>query len=69
MFIFDVRDLLHPKTATSFIDIDGFMHPHYYLRLPNMRTLARRVRKLLRLLIFSSCPAALESSAGPQPRF
>lgn len=34
-FIFDVRDPLHPKTVTSFQDMDGYMHPHSYLRLPN----------------------------------
>src|SRR6202167_274588 len=34
-FIFDVRDALHPKIATSFTDMDGYMHPHSYLRLPN----------------------------------
>lgn len=39
-FIFDVRDPLHPKTATSFTDMDGYMHPHSYLRLPNGHVLA-----------------------------
>src|SRR6202451_988132 len=34
-FIFDVRDALHPKIVTSFTDMDGYMHPHSYLRLPN----------------------------------
>src|ERR1700723_2936993 len=34
-FIFDVRDPLHPKIANSFTDMDGYMHPHSYLRLPN----------------------------------
>jgi hypothetical protein len=34
-FIFDVRDPLHPKVATSFTDMDGYMHPHSFLRLPN----------------------------------
>src|ERR1700691_3313443 len=34
-FIFDVRDALHPRIATSFTDMDGYMHPHSYLRLPN----------------------------------
>src|SRR5271170_7044366 len=34
-FIFDVRDPLHPKIVTSFTDMDGYMHPHSYLRLPN----------------------------------
>ena len=39
-FIFDVRDGLHPKVATSFTDMDGYMHPHSYLRLPNGHVLA-----------------------------
>jgi hypothetical protein len=39
-FIFDVRDPLHPRTVTSFIDMDGYMHPHSYLRLPNGHVLA-----------------------------
>lgn len=39
-FIFDVRDPLHPKTVTFFTDMDGYMHPHSYLRLPNGHVLA-----------------------------
>ena len=39
-FIFDVRDPLHPRVATSFTDMDGYMHPHSYLRLPNGHVLA-----------------------------
>jgi hypothetical protein len=39
-FILDVRDALHPKVATSFTDMDGYMHPHSYLRLPNGHVLA-----------------------------
>ncbi len=39
-FIFDVRDPLHPKIVTSFTDMDGYMHPHSYLRLPNGHVLA-----------------------------
>ena len=34
-FIFDLRDPLHPRLATSFTDMAGYMHPHSYLRLPN----------------------------------
>ncbi len=34
-FIFDVREPLHPKVSTSVRDMDGYMHPHSYLRLPN----------------------------------
>lgn len=39
-FIFDLRDPLHPKVATSFTDMNGYMHPHSYLRLPNGHVLA-----------------------------
>lgn len=39
-FIFDVRDPLHPKVATSFTDLAGYMHPHSYLRMPNGHVLA-----------------------------
>jgi hypothetical protein len=39
-FIFDVRDVLHPKVVTSFTDIGGYMHPHSYLRLPDGNVLA-----------------------------
>jgi hypothetical protein len=39
-FIFDVREPLHPKIATSFTDMAGFMHPHSYLRLPDGNVLA-----------------------------
>src|SRR5271165_7697790 len=34
-FIFDVRNPLHPKLVTSFTDMDGYGHPHSYVRLPN----------------------------------
>jgi hypothetical protein len=39
-FILDVREPLHPKVVTSFTDLDGYMHPHSYLRLPNGHVLA-----------------------------
>jgi hypothetical protein len=39
-FIFDVRDAVHPSIVTSFTDMDGYMHPHSYLRLPNGHVLA-----------------------------
>jgi len=39
-FVFDVRDPIHPKIATSFSDMGGYMHPHSYLRLPNGNVLA-----------------------------
>jgi 56kDa selenium binding protein (SBP56) len=39
-FIFDVRDPQHPKVASSFTDMAGYMHPHSFLRLPNGHVLA-----------------------------
>lgn len=34
-FVFDIRDPLQPKVATSFTDLNGFSHPHSFVRLPN----------------------------------
>ena len=39
-FIFDVRNPLQPKLATSFTDMAGYMHPHSFVRLPNGHVLA-----------------------------
>lgn len=39
-FIFDLHDPLHPKIATSFTGMAGYMHPHSYVRLPNGHVLA-----------------------------
>jgi hypothetical protein len=39
-FIFDVNDPVHPRIVTSFTDMDGYMHPHSYVRLPNGHVLA-----------------------------
>ncbi len=39
-FIFDLHDPLHPAIVTSFTDMDGYMHPHSFLRLPNGHVLA-----------------------------
>lgn len=39
-FVFDLRDPVHPKVATSFNDMAGYMHPHSYQRLPNGHVLA-----------------------------
>ncbi len=39
-FIFDVRDPLHPAIVNSFTDMDGYMHPHSFVRLPNGHVLA-----------------------------
>ncbi len=38
--LFDLREPLHPSLATSFGDLDGYMHPHTYVRLPNGHVLA-----------------------------
>lgn len=39
-FLFDLRDPLHPHIAGSFADVNGYMHPHSYLRLPDQNILA-----------------------------
>jgi hypothetical protein len=39
-FIFDVKDPLHPGVAAQFGDVDGFTHPHSFLRLPGGHVLA-----------------------------
>ncbi len=39
-FIFDVNDPLHPKVASSFSDLAGYMHPHSFVRLPNGNVIA-----------------------------
>ncbi len=39
-FIFDLHDPIHPQIASSFTDMDGYMHPHSYLRMPNGHVLA-----------------------------
>jgi hypothetical protein len=38
--LFDLRQPLHPSLVTSFGDLDGYMHPHTYVRLPNGHALA-----------------------------
>ena len=38
--LFDLREPLHPSLVTSFGDVDGYMHPHTYVRLPNGHVLA-----------------------------
>lgn len=38
--LFDLRDPLHPSVVTSFGDLDGYMHPHTYVRLANSHVLA-----------------------------
>jgi hypothetical protein len=38
--LFDLREPLRPLLATSFGDLDGYMHPHTYVRLANGHVLA-----------------------------
>ena len=38
--LFDLRDPQHPSLANSFGDLDGYMHPHTYVRLRNGDALA-----------------------------
>jgi len=38
--LFELREPLHPSLATSFGDLDGYMHPPTYVRLPNGHVLA-----------------------------
>src|ERR1051325_2438165 len=38
--LFDLQDPLHPSLVTSFGDLDGYMHPHTYVRLSNGHVLA-----------------------------
>jgi hypothetical protein len=38
--LFDLRDPLHPSLVTSFGGLNGYMHPHTYVRLPNNDVLA-----------------------------
>ncbi|MEO8564023.1 MAG: hypothetical protein ABI601_18225 [bacterium] len=39
-FIFDMKDRAHPRLDGQFGDVDGMMHPHSFLRLPNGNVLA-----------------------------
>ena len=38
--LFDLRQPLHPALVTSFGDLDGYMHPHTYVRIANGHVLA-----------------------------
>jgi hypothetical protein len=38
--LFDLRQPQHPSLVTSFGDLDGYMHPHTYIRLPKGHVLA-----------------------------
>jgi hypothetical protein len=39
-FVFDLKDPLRPRMAAQFGDMEGFTHPHSYLRLPGGNVLA-----------------------------
>lgn len=39
-FVFDLKDPLRPQIAAQFGDMEGFTHPHSYLRLPGGHVLA-----------------------------
>jgi hypothetical protein len=39
-FIFDMKDGAHPRLDGQFGDVNGMMHPHSFLRLPNGNVLA-----------------------------
>jgi hypothetical protein len=39
-FIFDLTDPAHPRLAGQFGDVEGYGHPHSFLRLPNGHVLA-----------------------------
>jgi hypothetical protein len=39
-FVFDLHDPLHPKIVRQFGDVEGYSHPHTFLRLPNGNVLA-----------------------------
>ena len=39
-FVFDLRNPVQPRIASQFGDIDGYSHPHSFLRLPNGNVLA-----------------------------
>lgn len=38
--LFDLRDPQRPSVVTSFGDLDGYMHPHTYVRLPDNNVVA-----------------------------
>jgi len=39
-FVFDLRDPTQPRIVRQFEDLEGFSHPHSFLRLPNGNVLA-----------------------------
>ena len=39
-FVFDLTDAVHPRLAGQFGDVEGYSHPHSFLRLPGGNVLA-----------------------------
>ena len=39
-FVFDITDPVRPRIASQFGDVEGYSHPHSFLRLPNGNVLA-----------------------------
>jgi hypothetical protein len=39
-FVFDLKDPVRPRIANQFGDIEGYSHPHSFLRMPNGNVLA-----------------------------
>lgn len=39
-FVFDLKDPAHPRIVRQFGDVEGYSHPHSFLRLPNGNVLA-----------------------------
>ncbi|MGN6393471.1 MAG: hypothetical protein ACTHM9_14680, partial [Gemmatimonadales bacterium] len=39
-FVFDLTDPVHPRLSAQFGDVDGYSHPHSFLRLPDGDVLA-----------------------------
>jgi hypothetical protein len=39
-FVFDLTDPMHPEIVRQFGDVEGYSHPHTFLRLPNGNVLA-----------------------------
>jgi hypothetical protein len=70
--LFDLRHPLHPALVTSFGDLDGYMHPHTYIRLANghvlatFNTTAATIPKR-KVAVSSSSTSAATSSAAAAP--
>jgi hypothetical protein len=75
-WVFDLRDPLQPHIVASFGDLDGYMHPHTYFRLPNGNVLAtfqyrggmgrkRKAAACSRLTMAGTCSALAAPRTGP----